>query len=188
MLLLLLVCAAGCFDTADTGAESGMPEKLENLTVMSPAFGYGEEIPGLYTCTGEDRSFAVSWNGTPEGTAGFALVMDDPDAPSGQFTHWIVWNIPPGSGGLPEGIPAVPRLADGSMQGINDFGQTGYGGPCPPRGPAHRYFFRLMAVDRNLDFTAKEIQAGITRKAVLEKIKDHVIAEASLMGKYKRKE
>jgi Raf kinase inhibitor-like YbhB/YbcL family protein len=139
------------------------------------------DIPKKHTCDGPDVSPALQWTDPPAGTRTFGLVMDDPDAPGGTWVHWVLFNIPGQLRALPEGVPKDPVLKDGTRQGQNDFRRPGYGGPCPPRGPAHRYYFRLYALDSGLD-----LPAG-AKKADLEKaMKGHVLAEAQLMGRYKR--
>ena len=134
-----------------------------------------------YTCDGKDISPELAWSGAPDGTKSFALICDDPDAPVGTWVHWVVYNIPSHATGLPKGVPTIKELPDGTRQGINDFHRIGYGGPCPPRGPAHRYFFKLYALDTKLD-----LPPGATKEQVLEAMKGHVLGEAQLMGKYER--
>ncbi len=151
------------------------------FTISSPAFQEGEDIPTSYTCDGKDISPEIAWTGAPEGTRSFALICDDPDAPAGTWVHWVVYNIPSQSKGFPKGIPAIKELPDGTRQGINDFHRVGYGGPCPPKGPAHRYFFKLYALDTKLD-----LSPGATKRQLLSAIKGHVLGEAHLMGKYRR--
>lgn len=145
------------------------------MELTSTAFGEGETIPAKYTCDGENRSPALAWSGAPAGTQSFALLMEDPDAPRGTFTHWIAWGLAPSQNQLPEDARSIP------MQGQNDFGKTGYGGPCPPPGPAHRYFFRLYALDRKPD-----LAAGAGRRQFLNAIQGHVLGEAEYMGRYAR--
>ena len=150
------------------------------FVVKSDAFPEGGTIPKRYTCDAEDVSPALAWAKAPEGTQSLALIADDPDAPVGTWTHWIIWNIPPGKG-LPEAIPKTDTLGDGSRQGKNDFKRIGYGGPCPPPGKAHRYFFRLYALNAKLD-----LKAGASRADLEHAMKGRVLAQAELMGKYGR--
>src|SRR5881409_1292852 len=106
----------------------------------SSAFKAGETIPRKHTCDGQDLSPPLAWTEPPAGTKSLALVCDDPDAPTGTWVHWVLWDVPPTARGLPEGVPPSAKLEDGTRQGTNDFKKSGYGGPCPPRGAPHRYF------------------------------------------------
>jgi len=124
-----------------------------SLSISSTAFSQGEGIPTKYTCEGEDITPPLSWSTAPEGTKSFALICDDPDAPMGTWDHWVIYNIPADSGGLAEGIPTDESLTDGSKQGLNSWERSGYGGPCPPPGNPHRYFFKLYALDTTLALT-----------------------------------
>jgi Raf kinase inhibitor-like YbhB/YbcL family protein len=151
------------------------------LSVLSPAFQEGERIPVKYTCQGEDVSPSVAWGEPPTGTQSFTLIVDDPDAPGGVFTHWVLFNIPSHSLELPEAIPTQAELPSGALQGRNDFGRIGYGGPCPPPGSPHRYQFILYAVEQPLD-----LKAGVSKKQVLNAMQGHVLAEGQLMGTYQR--
>ncbi len=151
------------------------------LALQSTAFANGGEIARKYTCDGADLSPALSWNDVPAGTHALALIADDPDAPVGTWTHWIIWNISAQASGLPEGVQKVEALDDGARQGSNDFRRIGYGGPCPPPGKPHRYFFKLFALDAGLD-----VKAGAGRKELELAMKGHVLAQAQWMGTYKR--
>jgi Raf kinase inhibitor-like YbhB/YbcL family protein len=146
---------------------------MPGLEIASDAFEADGTIPRRYTCDGENVSPPLSFAGVPEGTRSLALVVDDPDAPVGTFTHWLAWGIGPGAGGLGEGQPA-PR------EGRNGFGTIGYAGPCPPRG-RHRYFFRLHALDAELD-----IESGADRDEFDHALDGHVLETAELMGGYER--
>ncbi len=152
------------------------------FTITSPAFANQATIPGKYTGDGEDVSPPLAWTGAPEATRSFALICDDPDAPVGTWVHWVIWNIPATETGLAEAIPPErPELSNGARQGTNDFRKTGYGGPAPPRGPVHRYFFKLYALDTTLDL------APGARKSALETALDgHVLAKTELVGRYSR--
>jgi len=150
------------------------------LEVVSPAFAAGGLIPRKHTCDGEDVSPEISWSGVPAGTRSFALICDDPDAPSGTWVHWVVFNLPAVVSRLPEALPAEPALPSGGRQGKNDFRRIGYGGPCPPSG-THRYVFKVYALDRLLD-----LEPGATKAQVEAAMKGHVLAEGSLMGRYRR--
>jgi Raf kinase inhibitor-like YbhB/YbcL family protein len=189
-ILLVVLLAPGC------GRRDQLPpENPDRLTIKlrSPAFADGAAIPAAFTCDGSDRSPPLEWSGTPEATRSLALICDDPDAPGGTWSHWVVYNLPAKLKGLREGIPPdeivnasateeSPALATDveTRQGKNDFGKTGYGGPCPPRG-VHRYFFRLYALSANL-----ELKGTPTRADVLKAIQDRILAEGRLMGTYQR--
>lgn len=149
--------------------------------LTSSAFGSKESIPDRYTCEGPDVSPPLAWSGVPEGAKGFALVFEDPDAPGGTFTHWLLYNIPADRHELPEGVENDPSLPWGAAQGRNDFGNVGYGGPCPPMGSTHRFFFRLYALDEALN-----LPPGASRHQLLSEVEDHALARAGLMGEYGR--
>ncbi len=150
------------------------------IKVRSKAFTEGGMIPKRYTCDGEDISPPLEWEGIPEGTKSIALISDDPDAPMGTWVHWVMFNIPPDSRGLEEGVPPVRVLRNGARQGINDFRRIGYGGPCPPRG-THRYYFKVYALDKVLD-----LEPGITKARLLRAMEGHIIDKGELMGRYGR--
>lgn len=150
------------------------------LELTSPAFSEGEMIPARYTCDGSDISPALSWSGVPETAKSLALICDDPDAPMGTWVHWVLFNIPADAVGLPAEISSAATLENGARHGKNDFRRLGYGGPCPPGG-THRYFFKLYALDTGLN-----LDSGITKDQLLKAMQGHILAEAQLMGKYKR--
>ncbi len=152
-----------------------------SFVIKTNAFSAGGVIPKKYTCDGTDVSPELAWTGAPAGTQSLALIADDPDAPVGTWTHWIAWNIPAGSAGLPEGVPKTESLGDGTRQGKNDFRRIGYGGPCPPPGKPHRYFFKLYALGAKLD-----LKAGASRSELESAMKGHVLGQAEVMGKYGR--
>ena len=153
-----------------------------DFSVRSPAFDYGKPIPSVYTCDGKDISPEIIWANPPANTKSFVLIMDDPDAPFGTFTHWVVYDIPASVNKLPENFPKKP-VVDGIKQGINDFGRIGYGGPCPPPGKPHRYFIKLYATDlKSVDLPPKA-----TKSQVLKAIQGHILSKAIYMGIYKRK-
>jgi len=157
-------------------------EGLEmGIVVKSSNFKNGEYIPVKYTCDGADVSPEISWSNFPENTKSFAIIMDDPDAPVGTFTHWIIYDIPSNINKLLEDFPKVADV-ENIKQGVNDFRRIGYGGPCPPPGKPHRYFFKIFA----LDIPNLGIPSGAPRKTVEETMKGHVIAEGYLMGLYSR--
>lgn len=151
-----------------------------SIELTSDVFSEGEMIPSEFTCDGEDISPPLRWKNLPEGTKSIAIVSDDPDAPSGTWVHWVIYNIPADKQGLQQDFPTDEKLQDGTTQGKNDFGRTGYGGPCPPGG-THRYYFRIYALD-----TDPLLKPGLTKKELLENIKSHIIDEGELMGRYSR--
>jgi hypothetical protein len=146
-----------------------------------PAFRDGELIPKTYTCEGSDVSPALHWGVPPAGTRSYVLIADDPDAPAGTWVHWVIYNLPLDLRGLSEGVPAKERLPNGSLQGLNDFKRIGYGGPCPPPGKPHRYFFKLYALDLVLDLKPRASKAH-----VMQACEGHVLAETHLMGRFAR--
>jgi Raf kinase inhibitor-like YbhB/YbcL family protein len=154
----------------------GVPVALQ---IESSAFSEGGQIPRQYTCDGKDISPPLSWSGVPEGAKSLALICDDPDA-SKTFAHWVIFDLPPRTSGLPEGVPPRESVSGGGAQGTNDFRKVGYGGPCPPSG-THRYMFKIYALDTQL-----KLAAGATKADVERAMKGHVLAEATLMGKYSR--
>jgi Raf kinase inhibitor-like YbhB/YbcL family protein len=148
---------------------------VAGLEITSGAFDHGGSIPPRHSCEGENVSPPLSWAGVPDGTRSLALIVDDPDAPVGTFTHWLAWGIDPAAGGLADG-EAAPR------EGRNGFGTVGYGGPCPPPGHGrHRYFFRLQALDVELD-----LEAGADREELERALGGHVLESAELIGRYAR--
>jgi hypothetical protein len=152
-----------------------------SLKLTSTAFQPGGTIPKKFTCDGPDVSPALAWSDAPAGTMSFALIMDDPDAPVGTWVHWVLYDLPAGTHELAEGVAKQEELPDGARQGRNDFRRIGYGGPCPPPGPAHRYFFKLYALDQKLG-----LKAGATKADVEKAMKGHVLAQGELMGRYGR--
>ena len=151
------------------------------LALRTPAFEPGGDIPAVFTCDGGDTSPALEWSDPPPGTASFALITDDPDAPGGTWVHWVLYDLPPAARELPEGVPPRSALPSGARQGRNDFRRIGYGGPCPPRGPAHRYVFRLYALDTKVDLAPGAVRADLDRAMT-----GHILAQAELMGRYRR--
>ncbi len=146
---------------------------IQSIKVSSSAFASNGSIPGKYTCDGQNINPPLEFEGIPEEAESLVLIVDDPDAPTKTFTHWIVWNIEPVAKIEEDSIPGV--------EGLNDFKKIGYGGPCPPSG-THRYFFRVYALDKNLD-----LKAGAGRKNLENEMIGHIIAEGELMGKYRKK-
>lgn len=149
--------------------------------LKTTAFTPGGEIPKKFACDGLDVSPALGWVDPPARTQSFALIADDPDAPGGTWVHWVAYDLPASARQLPEGVPAVDEMKGGGRQGLNDFPRMGYGGPCPPPGKPHRYFFRLYALDAKVN-----LKAGATRSALEEAMKGHILGHAELMGRYHR--
>lgn len=153
-----------------------------SLKVKSPAFAHEGAIPAKYTCDGQDISPPLEWTAGPVGTASYALIMDDPDAPKGTWVHWVAWDISETK--LPENLPesALAESPLGQIRyGTNSSDQIGYGGPCPPSG-THRYFFRVYALDRELD-----LGPDTTKRALVASMEGHILARGELMGTYTRK-
>jgi Raf kinase inhibitor-like YbhB/YbcL family protein len=150
------------------------------MNISSPAITEGGQIPSKYTCDGQDVSPPLEWRDFPAGTKSFALICDDPDAPGGDWVHWVVYNIPAAVPRLDENVRRDPEFANRMRQGNNDWPRIGYGGPCPPSG-THRYFFKLYALDTILD-----LRPGATKAQLLKAMQGHVLAEATLIGKYRR--
>lgn len=184
--ILILLIISGCLNwdengTIDNGDIVKEVNVMENISILTEAFKPGENIPEEYTCSGKNVSPVLSWKEVPEGTKSIALIMDDPDAPMGTFVHWVIYNIPSDTRTLPRGVKKSKTLEDGSRQGKNDFGNIGYGGPCPPPGKPHRYFFKIYALDTELT-----LDPGASKKGVEKALDGHILAKGELMGKYKR--
>lgn len=156
-------------------------EAPRTLELTSPDFRHGEPIPEGNTCDGADRSPALAWTGVPVETRSFALICDDPDAPRGTWQHWLLYNLPAQACELEAGVPPDPELPSGARHGTTDFGRVGYGGPCPPPGKPHRYFFRLHALDISLN-----LPPGVSREELDQAMSGHVLAVGTLMGTYQR--
>jgi len=152
-----------------------------SLQISSAGFSAGEMIPKKFTCDGPDVSPKLSWGAAPEKTQSFALIMDDPDAPVGTWVHWVLFDLPADTKELAEGVAKQEQLPNGARQGRNDFGKIGYGGPCPPPGNPHRYFFKLYALDTKLN-----LKAGASKADVERAMKGHILGQAELMGRYGR--
>jgi len=156
-------------------------DNIMELKLNSSAFEEGGMIPEEFTCDGDNVSPELSWSGAPAETKSFALICEDPDAPAGIWIHWVIYNIPGSEKGLHEGVSADKKLYNGTMQGLNSSGETGYDGPCPPVG-THRYYFKLYALD-----TILNIEGNVTKDVLLDAMKGHIIAQGQLMAKYTRK-
>jgi Raf kinase inhibitor-like YbhB/YbcL family protein/uncharacterized protein (TIGR00297 family) len=178
----LLVLAAGFVFPVLLGPNA--PQKEVNMSVISissPAFRDGDTIPRKFSCDGDNVSPALSWSGIPGGARSLALIADDPDAPMGTFTHWVIYNLPPGLTGLPEGIAKTVQVTGGGTQGSNSASQTGYFGPCPPPGKAHRYFFKLYALDLE-----PALAPGLNAAKLQQAMQGHILVQGQWMGKYQR--
>lgn len=180
-ILLMVLCLVVVLSVGCEYRERPLKEGEMALTVSSSAFQEGDKIPAKYTCEGQDVSPPLAWSEPPAGTRSLALIVDDPDAPGGVFTHWLLFNIPPDSRELPEAVPTQAELASGALQGKTDFGRTGYGGPCPPPGRPHRYQFTLYALDQPLD-----LEGGASKKQLLSAMEGHILAQGQLTGTYQR--
>lgn len=168
---LLLICTLYACVGNEPDAASSLEAPM-TIRLTSPAFAQGDVIPRKFTCDGSNVSPPLEWSGVPENARSLTLIVEDPDAPRGTWTHWVVANLDPMTTALPEGGP-LPAHA---REGRNDFRKRGYGGPCPPPGSTHRYFFHLYALDSELD-----VPADAGRQEVLESMRDHVLAQGELM-------
>jgi len=162
-------------------AEIRGQEASSSIELKSTSFTPGGFIPKRYTCEAADVSPALTWTDPPPGTQSFALIEDDPDAPSGTFVHWLAYDLPVGYRRLPEALSGNTQMPDGMRQGTNDFSRTGYSGPCPPPGKPHRYFIRLYALD-----TILNLRPGARRKELDAAMQGHILAQAELMGRFQR--
>ena len=183
-ILFLLLPSCGRSPTTESLLSEKNAKGL-TISIESPAFTSGGAIPKLYTCDGANVSPPLTWSGIPENAVTLALICEDPDAPRGTWTHWLIFDVPANVKELSEGVPAQERVTvttggETATQGKNDFGKTGYGGPCPPAG-SHRYMFRIYALDTKLGLGPKT-----TRQDLLRSIKSHVLADGQLMGTYSR--
>jgi Raf kinase inhibitor-like YbhB/YbcL family protein len=181
-----LAAALGfCFVTALTvvsspGADTPRKDQME---LTSTAFKEGAPIPVNYTCDAKDVSPPLKWTGVPAGAKSLVLIVDDPDAPVGTWAHWVLYDLPAAATEMGENIPKSQFLAGGAKQGLNDFRRLGYGGPCPPPGKPHRYFFKLYALDVVLD-----LKPGLTKKDLERAMEKHILAQGQVMGTYQRKQ
>jgi len=161
-------------------AKTTRDASVATIQVRSPAFEEGGMIPQRYACDGEDVSPPLTWESGPEGTKSIALICDDPDAPSGTFVHWVLYDLPGDTQELPENMPRSTMLPSGAKQGVNGFGMTTYGGPCPPRG-THRYFFKVYALD-----AMTNLPPGRSKADLLKAIEGHILAQGQIMGMYRK--
>jgi Raf kinase inhibitor-like YbhB/YbcL family protein len=185
LVLLILVAAVGCAIQQRARQEtlsstSTPPTAGGSIKLTSTAFKEGEPIPHQYTCVGVNVSPSLEWSGVPKSAKTLVIIADDPDAPSGTWVHWVLYNLPADNIGMVENLPATDELKAGGFQGKNDFGRIGYGGPCPPSG-THRYFFKIYALDNELP-----LKAGATKADVEKAMEGHVVAQGQLMGTYRK--
>jgi len=178
--LILLMPMASCGNSV-TRSEQVQESSTPGFQLESSAFKEGATIPKQFSCSGENISPALRWTAPPPGTRSFVLIVDDPDAPGGVWTHWVVYNLPALVREIPENVPKQDDIPGGGLQGRNSFGKVGYGGPCPPPGKAHRYFFHLYALD-----TVLSLKAGAGKQDVLNAAKGHIRARTELMGRFGR--
>jgi len=180
-LFFIAVLFAGLLSSSCSNqADPGSPGKPK-MSLTSTAFAQGQPIPDKYTGQGEDLSPPLQWSGAPANVQSFVLICEDPDAPMGAFTHWVIYNIPPAISSLSENVPKNASLSGGTRQGQNGFGNIGYNGPAPPPGKTHHYYFRLYALDDVLT-----LDPGAAKKAVVNAMQGHVLAEGELIGTYLR--
>lgn len=173
IILIFILISTACTPENEQRDQELIREMEINL--ISSAFSNGDMIPNRYTCDAENISPPLSWSKIPEGTGSLVLIVDDPDAPAGTWVHWILYNIPADQNGFLEGEKDI------GIEGINNFGNLGYGGPCPPKDQTHRYFFKLYALA-----TILELEAGVTKEILEGAMEDHILAEGQLMGQYQR--
>jgi hypothetical protein len=154
----------------------------DKMQLNSAAFTEGGAIPAKHTCDAKNVSPPLKWSGVPASAKSLALIVDDPDAPVGTWVHWVLYDLPATTTGLAEDLPRSQYVTGGAKQGLNDFKHLGYGGPCPPPGKPHRYFFKLYALDAVLD-----LKPGLTKRDLEQAMEKHLLAQAQLMGTYQRK-
>jgi Raf kinase inhibitor-like YbhB/YbcL family protein len=176
LVLGLLAACRGQDATPDLQSRADV-----DLQVESTAFAESGDIPIRFTCDGDDASPPLSWSEPPPETQSLALIFDDPDAPGGTWNHWELFNIPATLRLLPEGVPADPLPNGLGIHGSNSWQRLGYGGPCPPPGSTHRYFFHVYALDTELD-----LEAGSTKEEIQQAMQGHILAQGSLMARYGR--
>jgi Raf kinase inhibitor-like YbhB/YbcL family protein len=174
-----LLLLAGCSNRSQQAGPATTAKETATMTLSSSAFAEGQAIPYQYTCHGQDISPPLQWSGAPAQTKSIALTVEDPDAPSGVFTHWVIFNVPATTSGFPENVSKTATLPDGSRQGKNSFGNTGYNGPCPPGGKMHHYHFKVYALDTSL-----QLDPGADKPDLLNAINGHVLAQGQLTGTY----
>jgi Raf kinase inhibitor-like YbhB/YbcL family protein len=153
----------------------------KTMELKSSAFQSGATIPRRHTCDADDASPQLSWSSVPTGTKTLSLIVDDPDAPGGTWVHWVIYDLPADAKELAEAVGKTETLANGGKQGLNDFRRVGYGGPCPPAGKPHRYFFKLYALNASTN-----LKPRATKQQLFAAMQGHVLGEAELIGRYQR--
>lgn len=180
ILLLLVVLFTSCREKRVPDFDEATKGSRWNFPVLSTAFGDSENIPEKYTADGQDISPPLAFGPFHESTKSVALIVDDPDAPRGTFTHWVLFNLPPDTNSLPENVPATEKLENGAVQGLNSAGKVGYLGPDPPSG-VHHYIFHVYSLDTMLD-----LDSSATKEQVEAAMQDHIIGRGTLTGLYTR--
>jgi Raf kinase inhibitor-like YbhB/YbcL family protein len=176
---ILLGCASKPQPATGSNVNNPNEDKTE-IKLVSTAFAEGQPMPKQSTCDGMDLSPPLEWSGVPQNAKTIAIICDDPDAPSGTWVHWVLYNLPADRIGIIENVPPAEKLPGGGLQGKNDFGKVGYGGPCPPSG-THRYFFKIYALDSELP-----LKAGASKAELLKTMEGHILGQGQLMGTYSR--
>jgi Raf kinase inhibitor-like YbhB/YbcL family protein len=179
VIFALAACAKVALNTTPPAPQDAV---VLDLPVFSDSLTAGAPIPIQFTCDGADRSPHLRWGEPPAGTRSFAVIMDDPDAPRGTFTHWLVYGLPANARSLPEGVERLDRLSNGAAQGKNSSGAVGYSGPCPPEGPAHEYRFYVYALDQEIT-----LPPGASVTELLAAIRGHALAVGILRASYQRR-
>jgi Raf kinase inhibitor-like YbhB/YbcL family protein len=179
--LFLFATLSSCVLISAASVFSAESKTAQKFALISSAFQAGADIPRKYSCEAEDVSPPLRWENAPAGTKAFTLIADDPDAPGGTWVHWVIYDLPPETKELTEAMAKTETLANGAKQGVNDFRKIGYSGPCPPPGSAHRYFFKVYALE-----APTHLKPRATKREVLEAIKGHMLGEGELLGRYKR--
>lgn len=179
LVIMPMLLFYSCKGREQTGSQAAEGNKAE-IEITSFAFAEGDLIPSKYTCDGSGISPPLQWGLVPGETKSIALICDDPDAPIGTFVHWVIFSLPAETKEIEENVPPAKTLPNGAKQGTNGFGTIGYGAPCPPSG-THRYFFKIYALDMELD-----LAAGATKSDLLNAIEGHILGQGQLIGKYKR--
>jgi hypothetical protein len=181
-----LICAVsfsllltGCSNRVQQPEPAGTAKDAAAMLLSSTAFANGQAIPGKYTCHGQDISPPLQWSGVPPQAKSIALTVEDPDAPSGTFTHWVIFNVPATATGFPENVAKTAALPNGVQQGNNSFGNIGYNGPCPPGGKPHHYIFKIYALDTTLT-----LDSNVGRQELLSAMNNHILAHGELTGTY----
>jgi Raf kinase inhibitor-like YbhB/YbcL family protein len=184
VIALTLGLALACGAKKSERDNAGKDKNMRTLKIKSPAFADGDTMPVKFTCDGDDVSPKLEWSGVPDGAKSLALICDDPDAPMGTWVHWVMFNLPPEMTKINEKYApsrGISENNDGIIDGINDFRCPGYNGPCPPKGPAHRYFFKLYALD-----TVLNLKTGASKTDVEKAMSGHILGQTELIGKYQR--